>query len=672
MKKILMSKEFFETPMGQFFHECGVECIFDLSSYQIEDIDHVVNDYFPELINLSRLSIDDFKLISGLESNIEALIYTKFLNNSYYCDVLKFCLDRNNDLDILSFATSESSNVFEIKIQDYLNIGYFIDSVAISAYQQGINPNRIRNYLNELFDFNYSLISKDKVELTFNLSFSFNENVFIIQLSFREPGFQNLKINSNQIDKCYSLTNVFTQTYSMKRSNVTFSALWFKNEELKESHVLFKENYGLGNKNLKEGRSVTLNLEHNQFNQFDPARDIESSLEPVSSVKSLMENIAKNENILSNIDNYYRTVKSTNLDPYTDNVIELISKPDFKEKNEWVKNQDSLIKDVGEEVLRIKSSQKHVVESDYVRIISKSSEVEEEKITNLVGNFLTDVITEKIAAKIEKTSISPESIEESKKLKRQLSLMKDVVDKLKLEIVRLRSLKVENLNAENVNPELIEELNDKLDILQMEKENVQSRLNLAERNLASASSQFQTQITDIVSRKDREIESLKTTIQNTQNSIERLKAEKIEVENKLIAKAKSELEFNNPIDLDFSKLGEGNKEEVVALTAEKKALEDKLKLAILELKKADQKIKFANAQVVEAQRKNAGPMASASKTTDSYIKQLDAATARLSLAATEIADRKKENFKLKQESSQMALKIAELEKKLAHAVKKAS
>ncbi len=214
---------------------------------------------------------------------------------------------------------------------------------------------------------------------------------------------------------------------------------------------------------------------------------------------------------------------------------------------------------------------------------------------------------------------------------------------------------------------------EKLEQLQSENKSLNARLELANRKINIISQNMDKQDTDIVIKKEKEILTLKTNIQMAQSMIEKFKHERLELESRLEEEKEKFTKLKEEKTAAANPVKDQEREALLAsLTNEKKILEEKLKLQTTETKKVEQKLKFTTAQLEESQRKKAAPANASAKSNEAYIKQLESANARIAETTNDLTDKKKEIHKLKQENMLLGSKLAELEKKLGNAEKKAS
>jgi hypothetical protein len=291
--------------------------------------------------------------------------------------------------------------------------------------------------------------------------------------------------------------------------------------------------------------------------------------------------------------------------------------------------------------------------------INSQNKIDSEKIIILENNISELKNREKLYAKL-KTDL--EQILFQKDIK--ISQLESKVDQFKNE---------KNLIKEN---ETIEKVN----TLENENKSLHLRLEQAMKNIANMNSNIDHKEKENHIKKEKEIDLLKSQLNSVQNAFEKLRIEKFEIdekykvekevakklkEEKLITSMNTALQ-NNQHDSEKSAANESAK-----IATERRGYEEKLKSMSMEVKKSEHKIKLLQVQLEESNRKKPGAPGSA-KSNDAYIKQLEVANSKLVDASVEIMDKKKELIKAKQENTQLVAKIAELEKKIINADKKAA
>ncbi len=270
---------------------------------------------------------------------------------------------------------------------------------------------------------------------------------------------------------------------------------------------------------------------------------------------------------------------------------------------------------------------------------------------------------------IEVIKLKDKQIEKSKIDFDMANLAKDLKTKSMEDKIEL--LKIDLSRAREAGPV------DKLKDLEIENKNLSARLELAKGKVTTMNENLESREHAELERREREIESLKTGLSVAQATIDKLRSEKVDLELRMsvdrdmLSKMREEKDTPGGSNKHKSEMSERDNL-IHTLTLEKRTAEDKHKQVSMELKKTEQRLKFAISQLEASSKKRDGTGVAAQKSADAYAKQLEAANSRLSDAANEITEKKKEILKLKQENSLISLKLVDLEKKIAQLEKKAA
>ena len=713
-KKILMAPEIVVSPVGHFFQRIGFECLSDLMNHELSQISFILNDFYPEVSGVRRIKTTTNSFPISLENEVVGYIQPEFLDQIVYSNLLNFCIDQDQTTSAFDFLLDNSNQVVELKIQDQLNVGYFVDTVAIFAFQNQFDYSLIRSYLNELLLENLGR-EENYQDLAIQLSFTCSQDYFGVQVNCKMTKKLEDLLAKKRTFRLMELTNCYSQFYFSKRNEVTISSIWFKDKNIRSAKMMHlnesfsKQKSLIDYNNKKNGLNLTgFSFLANTESKIDVHRDL-------GFAETLLLNLSEDNQIKEYLEDYFSNIKSNNLNPYIDSIIKNIESCQIFENPEWRMKREEIINNLKRDLQKIKNSGGRVVESDISNVIAQAIDIDKVELDSVLKVILQAVVSDYYinnrslkAAFLNGNTDAINNVDEPfdqkadfVKAKKQVSILKEAVEKLRKEIIKLNEnqsassdqktifklselknllqtksnelenkekmiLKMRNdfnLNIkarddkikslqdqllsteEELSEESLDTFQERVDLLQMEKENLQSKLEHVERKLEA-----------------------------TQFLIEKLKVDKEKMEKKLNSRPM-------PIQIPPAKVSNSSIEKfdekendalIAGLKNDKAMLEEKLKLAIMEMKKSDQKLKLAIAQMQETQRKKSEPAASASKMIDSYTKQLETTTSRLNLAVTEIAEKKKESIKLKYENSQMASKVAELEKKLTLLLKKAS
>lgn len=714
-KRILISPEQKSAQLGAFFLELGFELSTEYNSAHNAEYLFVVDDYLPDLKFFPRIQTKK-TIAAACLPDVRGCIDANQLANPNVLKLLSLYFSNTQSFDLVDRYSKDFKDVYNIKIHDYLNIGYFIDTIVVVAYQNKFDHEEIRNYLNSALPFALKELEKANDLAPLDVNFSFSDVGFALQIAFNAKG-TNLKkelstessISKNLSDKA----NFFDVSYFSKRDRMILSTLWFKDDSLKS----FKSRFFTEISNKSTATDSLINAIDENSN--------ETQYSPVASVDSGNGDKVSKGAVEAQLDEFQRILgKKT---PEDLAFMRISGGTEADNDDEWKVKSLGLAAKVQEEVFKIKGQGAGVEEEDLVRIISDQMGVDPKEAQTLIKGVMEEAIENMQVKKIQHDA-------HREKLESQVSRMKNVIEQMKLEIVKLRanaevqkspddSLMVADQSSEVLDlkkalsktleavrnkdkmsakqksdseqiaaakdekistlESRIEELKsefsrskefaneEKLEQLQAENKSLNMRLELANRKINIISENMDKQDSGASIKKDKEISTLKSNIQMAQALIEKFKQERNEFEVKFNEEKEKSAKPGDSKGADNA-IAEKDKQ-IIAIASEKKILEEKFRAQSIELKKQEQKLKFTIASLEESQRKRTSqPAQAAAKSNDVYIKQLENANARIADAANDLGEKKKEILKLKQENAVLSAKSAELEKKLGNIEKKAA
>jgi hypothetical protein len=226
-KIILAKEEFRETSLGKFFLENGYELKSAYDPSEDACIHFLVDDVIPGNKKHPRLattigdnqSIYDRAGIFYENINEDAL---KLLSNYFTA---------TEELDLIDRYSKELKDLFTLKIQDYLNFGYFIDTIIVEAYKGGFDISKMRKYLNHNLEYIFRLVESKGSLLPLEVSFAHDGKQFVVQVATTVKEFKLDKdfLNKDKLtSQLLELSNFFDLTYIESRDRLIISTLWFK------------------------------------------------------------------------------------------------------------------------------------------------------------------------------------------------------------------------------------------------------------------------------------------------------------------------------------------------------------------------------------------------------------------------------------------------------------
>ena len=227
-RKIILAKEEFKaTSLGKFFLENGYELKSQYDPQEDNFIHFLVDDVIPGHQKHPRLATSIGENHSIYD---RAGIFYENINEDAL-KLLKNYFATTEELDLVDRYSKEFKDLFTLKIQDYLNFGYFIDTIIVEAYKGGFDISKIRKYLNHNLEYIFRLVESKGSLLPLEVSFAHDGKQFVVQIATTVKEF---KLDKDFLSKdkltsqLLELSNFFDLTYIESRDRLIISTLWFK------------------------------------------------------------------------------------------------------------------------------------------------------------------------------------------------------------------------------------------------------------------------------------------------------------------------------------------------------------------------------------------------------------------------------------------------------------
>lgn len=277
-KNILIARELFSSPLGVFFQENDCELFSEYSSEK--DYVFAVDAVCPDVLNLPRLVTDKSKeLPAKLTPLVRAYINAE---NFFYSQAKKVLSDyfiETQDFDIVERYSSDFKNIYTLKIHDYLNIGYFIDTIVVDAYKASFDVEAVRDYLNKALSYAVKKVEKTRYHTPVDLAYSHNGHSIAMKIVFQSEYFEGpLEIDMNEFSKG---VNFFDITFLKKKKQIILSSLMFKDEAMKNVQAaFFTETAGRAYRpETISSSSLDLALEVKERVRYEPEKFINEKVE---------------------------------------------------------------------------------------------------------------------------------------------------------------------------------------------------------------------------------------------------------------------------------------------------------------------------------------------------------------------------------------------------------
>ena len=524
-KRILISPQQQETELGDFFRMLDFELCSDFNREHVGKYLFIVDDYLPDLNIFSRIQTK--KTINpACQNEVRVFFNESFLKNELIYSMIKSYFSELRDFDLIDRFAKKNHNIYTLKIQDYLNIGYFTDTIVLDAYKNNYDFEKIREYLNFAIKYSYKIEELNNNH-SIDVSYAFNNAGFAIQILMSAKKFNIEKEFNNKNDnfEIFSLgTNYFDVSYFRKREKVLLSSVWFKEKNLqsfnaysfseidgqfnlknKKANLISKIEelngsitYENNNEPIEKNRKLHLARKFTEIiklmrsKEDEPlelktlkANDIDNYLakyprpEAISDldteIKLFIIKLLNDDKLTNNISEYITQTASSNLDPFIneiqqviglkthDDLIEIVKLGESAKNNEynfsmiegwteesnnqdWIKKKAHIVEQIENHANVIKESGRNIVEEDLFEIFSGQFNTNPEQdrvITKKIVEeavstsfFKTKKFDDVLAIKLlQQKSTDNVNV---KKLKLQLDRIKNTMTTMKDEVARLR------------------------------------------------------------------------------------------------------------------------------------------------------------------------------------------------------------------------------------------
>ena len=260
------------SPVGVFFQDSG----FDLHTQPIEGVnyDFILNDHCPELINIPRLQTIE-KLTPTVIPFVRSYIHKDLFLSTKGKQMLSSYFVDGVDVDLVDRFSKEYKQIYNVKIHDYLNMGFFIDSIILEAYKNRFDIKILRDYLNTSLLYAFKKMEAIQDSMPLDLSYSHDGEAFTIQISISGVQAFNGREDLKEIfEDLTKKTNYFDAAYFSKRKKLVISSLFFNDAKLRERTSYFFTEIGERSKlqSPKEDSDIVSGLEPKDAVSYKPEK----------------------------------------------------------------------------------------------------------------------------------------------------------------------------------------------------------------------------------------------------------------------------------------------------------------------------------------------------------------------------------------------------------------
>lgn len=222
-----MTTEQASSVVAIFFQELGIEI--EHKPTAGEEYLFAVNNACPELDNLPRLQTNesiDPKLVKNVRSYISEEMFKTTLSKK----LLVSYFSESHDFDLVDRYSKEFKNIYNIKIHEYLNVGFFIDTIIVEAYKGGFDIEMLRNYLHSAIGFAFKKAELSQESMPLDVSYSHNGEAFTVQVSLYVDQFAGKEELDEALKTLSENCHFFDVSFFKKTNKLTLSALVFKDQ----------------------------------------------------------------------------------------------------------------------------------------------------------------------------------------------------------------------------------------------------------------------------------------------------------------------------------------------------------------------------------------------------------------------------------------------------------
>lgn len=223
------------------FEMMGIELTPDYDPDQHESYLFAIVNALPAGVHLPILRLkkmDKFEM--GLLNKVRAYLDPSYIGKKPVFDLLNLHMD--GGFNVIDYYAASYKNTYCVKVQDYLNIGYFTDVVVSAAYRARFNIEKIRKYMSECFKYCFKIIEPYEEQFSLDVIYSYSEEGFAVQIHLNCEEFnpeRNFKVPNVSVNDFYHYANYVDVSFFKKRSRLTISSVWFADKELAKFNSLF-------------------------------------------------------------------------------------------------------------------------------------------------------------------------------------------------------------------------------------------------------------------------------------------------------------------------------------------------------------------------------------------------------------------------------------------------
>jgi hypothetical protein len=237
-RKILVPTELKSSEWGTFFEQLGFELIF--KHVKGDEYLFAVDNACPDYLSIPRLKTKN-DIDPQLAPFVRSFISKNYIDSILGKNLLTAYFNEGLEFDLIESYSKDFKNIYTLKIHEYLNVGYFIDSVIVEAYKGKFNINKLRTYLNAAMNYTFNKVETSERTMPIDVSYSHNSEAFTVMISMDIDSFGGLGELGEYLSILTENSNFFDIAYFHKKNRLTLSCLLFKDKKLLMNSYFFTE-----------------------------------------------------------------------------------------------------------------------------------------------------------------------------------------------------------------------------------------------------------------------------------------------------------------------------------------------------------------------------------------------------------------------------------------------
>lgn len=235
-KHILLNPvDYLNSTIAKFLNDLGLVLHYEFSDKI--NYSYIIDDFCSDITNTPRL-----KLKKNCFAITDSYIDFNYILNPEVHKIIRFKLGETKSNDLFDEFFSDQNEVFEFKVLDQVNLGFITDKILNKSVGKISDQKEVRDYFNIVFGTFSDLALNVLNHSLFDISVGFSKGTFISKITF------NLDINNpdflfpKQVILDLARKSNFTSVDSFSESNkIIITSCWYSNPDIKNSKCYFTD-----------------------------------------------------------------------------------------------------------------------------------------------------------------------------------------------------------------------------------------------------------------------------------------------------------------------------------------------------------------------------------------------------------------------------------------------